>query len=261
MELLDSAMTALSAGQLFTACATITLLVAHLISPLARSVTTRWALGALIVWPVGALLWSWPFQSMSFRTLPWPGNQGTGVAAGGLAALLIWTVWYCRKRPVSNKRLCTLIMMASGLWWGLDQWRSELSSPLPDTLPALTLESLDGHSVTPTDDTSPRYLLLWRSDCPPCRQWLERLAGRPADHRPALALINQGEPLLGVIRYLDQHPDQQLELENTALLLDPRQRLLALTGSQRLPVLLHVGPDRALTRVDDLSTLFAAQTP
>lgn len=101
---------------------------------------------------------------------------------------------------------------------------------------------------------------LWRSDCSVCRQWLQRLAEQPIEHPPELILVNQGESLLSAIRYLDQHPDQRLELEDTSLLLDPRQHLLALTGQRHLPVLLQVAPDNTLTRIHDLSAILA-RTP
>ncbi|REC93930.1 hypothetical protein C8D72_2293 [Kushneria indalinina DSM 14324] len=253
-------MISLSPVQLAVACATMTLLAAHVISPAARTTTTCWALGALVFWLTGASLWTWLFQDTTLRHPVWSGHLwSTGVApAGGLIALLVWTLWYCRQRPTLRQRLCLLIMITNGLWWGLEQYRSGLQTPLPDTLAALTLKSLEGRSITPAHDAPARHLLLWRSDCTPCRQWLQKLADLPAGQRPELALVNQGEPLLSVIRYLDQHPDHQLELEDTALLLDPRQHLLALTGSRRLPVLLQVGPDSALRRVDDLPALIAS---
>lgn len=259
MDLPDSAMLFLSPAPLAVACGTMTLLIAHLITPVARVITRVWALGALTCWPAGAALWSWLAGSGSLTNF-WPAPLWqVGLSpAGGLIALLAWTLWSFRRRPELSGKLCLLVMMASGLWWGLEQWRSDLQTPLPVTLPAVTLESLEGRSVTPADATSAHYLLLWRSDCSPCRQWLQRLAEQPAEHRPELILINQGEPLLAVLRYLDQHPDQRLGLENTSLLLDARQRLLALTRHHHLPVLLHVAPDNTLTRVHDLSEITAA---
>lgn len=259
MDLLDSATLFLSPAPLAVACATVTLLTAHLISPSARATTTAWALGALICWPIGAALWAWLAGNWS-PELSWQAQlrQTRFDPAGGLIALLAWTLWFCRQRPELRNRLCLLLMMASGLWWGLEQWRSDLQSPLPVTLPAMTLESLEGHSVTPARTESAHYLLLWRSDCSLCRQWLQRLAEQPAEHRPDLTLVNQGEPLLVVLRYLDQHPDQRLDLEDASLLLDARQHLLALIRHEHLPVLLHVAPDNTLARVHDLSVITAA---
>ncbi len=263
MDILESAMMLLSPAHLAVACATMTLLAAHVISPSSRITTIRWALGALVFWLAGAGLWTGLFQHTTLHDPSWPGplwriQYG---AAGGLIALLIWTLWYCRQRPVLRQRLCILVMLTSGIWWGLEQWRSGLKTPLPAALPALTLESLEGHSITLAHDNLPRHVLLWRSDCRPCRQWLQQLAELPVEQRPTLTLINQGEPLLSVIRYLDQHPDQQLGLADTSLLLDPRQRLLALTGHQHLPVLLYVAPDRTLRRVDDPSAITVAVSP
>ncbi|GHC27908.1 hypothetical protein GCM10010082_21410 [Kushneria pakistanensis] len=263
MDILESAMLSLPPALLAVACATVALLAAHIISLSARPVTIRWALGALLFWLAGARLWAWLSQGTSLPATSWPGHLwSTGVApAGGLIALLAWTLWYCRQRPVLRQRLCILVMVASGLWWGLEQWREGLQTSLPAALPTLTFESLEGHSVTPANDDLPRYFLLWRSDCHSCRQWLQRLAEWPVKQRPALALVNQGEPLLSVIRYLDQHPDQQLGLEDAALLLDPRQRLLALTGSHHLPALLYVAADNTLIRVHDLSAIMVPDSP
>ncbi|ART63641.1 TlpA family protein disulfide reductase [Kushneria marisflavi] len=246
----------LSPIPLAVACATATLLTAHLISPSTRATTTRWALGALVFWAVGAALLPWFGGPGAFR-VPWPARLGylELAPAGGLIALLAWTLWYCRQRSGLRRRLCLVIMVSSGLWWGLEQWRTTLAPPLPDTLPTLSLESLEGRSVTPANETSNRYLLLWRSDCSTCRQWLQRLAEQPIGQQGELILVNQGESLLSAIRYLDQHPDQRLELEDTALLMDPRQHLLALTGQRHLPVLLHVAPDNTLTRISNLSTI------
>ncbi|WP_445620751.1 hypothetical protein ACUN8C_02515 [Kushneria sp. Sum13] len=259
MDLPDSAMFFLSPAPLAVACATITLLTAHLVSPSARATTTFWALGALVCWPTGAALWAWLAGSGSLER-SWQAQlwQAGFAPAGGLLALLVWTLWSCRRRPALQGKLCLVLMMASGLWWGLEQWRTALPTPLAGSLPAVTLESLEGRPVTPDRTASAHYLLLWRSDCRPCRQWLQRLAEQPAGRRPELTLVNQGEPLLAVLRYLDQHPDQRLGLEDTSLLLDPGQRLLALTGHRRLPVLLHVAPDNTLTRAHDLSVMTAA---
>lgn len=248
----------LSPIPLAVTCTTVTLLTAHLISPWARAITTRWALGALAFWSIGVALFGWLAAAEGFR-MPWSalyGHPGPA-SAGGLIILLAWTLWYCRRHPGLRRRLCLLIMMASGLWWGLEQWRMSLTPPLPAILPALSFESLEGRSVTPADKASQRYLLLWRSDCSVCRQWLQRLAEQPIEHPSELILVNQGESLLSAIRYLDQHPDQRLELEDTSLLLDPRQHLLALTGQRHLPVLLQVAPDNTLTRIHDLSAILA----
>ncbi|WP_456268289.1 hypothetical protein M1D97_13700 [Kushneria sp. AK178] len=254
MGLLDSIGLLSSPVPLAVACATVTLLAAHRFGPAPRPVMTRWALGALLFWSAGAGLAAWYLQGMPFHA-PWPGpvwHAGMAPAAG-LIALLIWTLWHCRRHPALRRRLCALIMITSGLWWGLEQWRSTLQAPLPDALPPLAFESLEGRSVIPAHDDNSRYLLLWRSDCRACRRWLQQLAQRPADQRPAMVLVNQGETLLSVIRYLDQHPDQQLGLKDTALLMDPRQRLLALTHQRHLPVLLHVAADGALTLRHELS--------
>ncbi|ARS52056.1 hypothetical protein [Kushneria konosiri] len=248
----------LSPIPLAVVCATVTLLTAHLISPRARAITTRWALGALALWPIGAALFGWLAAPEDFR-MSWSALYGytDTASAGGLIILLAWTLWYCRRHSGLRRRLCLLVMMTSGLWWGLEQWRMTLTPSLPASLPALSFESLEGRSVTPADEASQRYLLLWRTDCSVCRQWLQRLAERPIGRSPELILVNQGESLLSAIRYLDQHPDQRLELEDTSLLLDPRQHLLALTGQRHLPVLLQVAPDNTLRRASSLSALMA----
>lgn len=267
MTVLDDTLWLASPAPLAVACATLTLLGAHAVSPTARIVTIRWALGALALWLIGAALPGWWLQGVPlFRSFHEAGILFA--SAGGFIALLVWTLWYCRRRPALRRRLCVLVMVAGGLWWGLEQWRLSLAPALPDTLPALTLESLEGRSVTlakgsdakdsRTQVSEGHYFLLWRSDCHACRQWLQQLSGQPLEHRDATMLVNQGESLLSVVRYLDHHPDQQLGLADTALLLDPRQRLLAASGGTRLPVLLHRALDGTLTRLQDPSILIAA---
>ncbi|MFC0336672.1 hypothetical protein SAMN05421848_0739 [Kushneria avicenniae] len=270
MTVLDDTTWLTSPAPLAVICATLALLGAHAINPTARIVMVRWALGALAFWLLGAALpGSWLREGPPFWSLHEAENLLS--PAGGLIALLVWTLWYCRRRPELRQRLCALVMVAGGLWWGLEQWRLSLPSALSETLPMLTLESLEGRSVTlirdseaknrKTQDNEVRYFLLWRSDCNACRQWLQQLAEQPLEHQDAMILVNQGESLLSVVRYLDHHPDQQLGLADTALLLDPQQRLLAASGGTRLPVLLHRAPDGTVTRLWSPSVLIASSLP
>lgn len=235
-------------------CAIAAMLLVHRLAGADRTMTLRWACGALLVWGTGARLWSWLHDGGSWQNVSdllhfWtPGYA----ASGGLTVLLLWTLWFWRKTPRAQQRTMAIIMVISGLWWGLEHWRLRaLTSPLP-ALPAMTLDSLQGQPVPLISQThTSDVLILWRSDCLPCRELLRQLAEHPPHEEVSLILINQGESLLTATRYLDQarhlhQPSslQTLGLEEDHLLLDPRQRLQALAGSAELPIVLRVQDGR-----------------
>lgn len=172
--------------------------------------------------------------------LPPPFEMGWPV---GVLAALIGLRLLGRERPahaLPSTDRCPIRLSPQGLtlWLGAllalgvelsDKARTFRVDPPPA---GLTLESLAG-----TDVDAARALadgaLLWRSDCAPCRERVTRLAARPESPSAPRYLINQGESLLRVIRYLDdRHPGR---FDDTRVLLDPRQHFLALAGEPPLP--------------------------
>ncbi|MFC0268969.1 hypothetical protein [Kushneria aurantia] len=82
----------------------------------------------------------------------------------------------------------------------------------------------------------PAPLVLWRSDCQACRARLSQLAELPDEERRQWRLVNQGEALLTVQRYVDNtHPNRFADRQ---ILLDPRQRLWAQSGEPSLPTII-----------------------
>lgn len=136
------------------------------------------------------------------------------------------------RRPTGLPPLGTTLWLATLLAWGLElseEGRVYRIAPPPDDL---TLENLAG---TPVEASAPMSAgaLLWRSDCARCRAHLQALAARPEDRTAPDYLINQGESLLRVIRYLDRHHPGRFD--DARVLLDPRQHFLTLAGEPPLP--------------------------
>jgi len=151
-----------------------------------------------------------------------------GVAAGAAALLLAW------RGPERRKAFAVLAVVALG-WFGLERTIAyNQHQPLPESLSVtrltgqpLALDSLRGQ---------PFVINLWATWCPPCRREMPMLINVAADMpgTPVL-LVNQGEPVSTVIRYL--HREQ---LGAQAIMLDPQSRVSAALGIAAFPATLFV---------------------
>lgn len=160
----------------------------------------------------------------------WQGgfSAAWGVAAGAAALLLCW------RGPERHKALAALAATAL-VWFGLNQTvvaRQQL--PMPESLSVtrltgqpLALDELRG---------KPFVINLWATWCPPCRREMPMLIDVANDiPGTPILLVNQGEPVSTVIRYL--HREQ---LGAQAIMLDPKSRISAALDVGAYPATLFV---------------------
>ncbi|WP_458525980.1 redoxin family protein [Onishia taeanensis] len=236
----------ISLPRLYALAAALILLVLSLILlGLARRAHARWFNGVLLSWLVGARLGHVLTHLDSFAVAPldalkvWqPGYLGLA----GLAAASAWTAWTLRAHLGRLLGGLALLLGCSALWLALVGWNPLGSSLALRTLPALTLENLDGEPVAlETLTGQPVLINLWATWCPPCLREMPLLAEAARRDDITVVVANQGEELLQVVRYLD---DQGLAFDQA--LLDPNQRLGVIAESPGLPTSLYFDADGRL---------------
>lgn len=218
--------------------AVLLLLASLLLLRLPATQRGRWFNGLLLAALLGARLGYVLLHADSYLAAPldtlklW--QPGYLPLAGWLAGAA-WTLWSLRHWPRQAFAAQGLLIAAAGLWLGLTAWQPLASGLAPQRLPAISLDALDGNPVALAELTGkPLLINLWASDCAACRRELPLLAEAARRDDVRVATINQGESLLEVARYLDQ---QGLDLPLT--LLDPHQRLMALSHAPGLPMTLY----------------------
>jgi len=221
---------------------------------LPRREHARWFNGLVLAWLVGARaghvlthLEAYAAAPLDVLKLWQPGFHGLW----GLLAALVWTGWTLRHHLLRLIGAMALTVGAASLWLVLVTLAPLGSGLVIDELPDITLETLDGESVSLRDLQGETVVLnLWATWCPPCLREMPLLAEADAREGVSVVVANQGEELLQVIRYLD---DQGLAFRYP--LLDPRQELMVLLESPGLPTtLLFDAEGRAVARhVGELS--------
>ena len=151
-----------------------------------------------------------------------------GVTAGAVMLLALW------RGPDRLKALAALAVIAL-VWFGLERMTTHSQrEPFPETL---TVTRLTGQPLAlDTLRGKPFVINLWATWCPPCRREMPMLIDVAAD-RPGtpILLVNQGEPVSTVIRYL--HREQ---LGAQAIMLDPKSGLSNALGINAYPATLFV---------------------
>src|SRR5690554_4169678 len=211
-------------------CALLLLGAAWLLLGLSTPTRARWFNGLLLAWLVGARLGYVAMHFEAYAAAPldilklWqPGYHGLW----GLLAALVWTGWTLRHHLLRLIGAMALTVGAASLWLVLVTLAPLGSGLVIDELPDITLETLDGDSVSLRDLQGETVVLnLWATWCPPCLREMPLLAEADAREGVSVVVANQGEELLQVIRYLD---DQGLAFRYP--LLDPRQELMVLLES------------------------------
>ncbi|MFG6178570.1 redoxin family protein [Halomonas sp. THAF12] len=230
------------------ACALLLLAAGAWLLGLPGGRRARWFNGLVIAWIVGARLGHVALNLAAYQADPlaalklWlPGYHGVF----GLVAALAWSAWTLRDRLGAMYRALGLTLGASLVWLGLMSWAPLGSGITPSALPDLTLENLEGEPVDLAGLSGQRVIVnLWATWCPPCRRELPLLAETDARDDITVVVVNQGEDLLPVARYLDA---QGLAFEHA--LLDPRQSLMVETDAPGLPTtLLFDAEGRTLER-------------
>ncbi|NIC07652.1 TlpA disulfide reductase family protein [Billgrantia bachuensis] len=235
-------------------CALLLLLAAWLLLGLSSTDRTRWFNGLLLAWLVGARLGHVAMNLDAYVAAPldilklW---QAGYHGLWGLLAALIWTGWALRDRLLSMIGAMGLIIGVSALWLVLVTL-APLGGDMPlGELPDITLENLDGEPVNLQDLRGELVVVnLWATWCPPCLREMPLLAEADEREGVSVVVINQGEELLQVVRYLDE---QALVFRYP--LLDPSQEMMKTVESPGLPTtLLFDREGRAVERhVGELS--------
>jgi thiol-disulfide isomerase/thioredoxin len=127
-----------------------------------------------------------------------------------------------------------------------------MMSPPAVSLPPLTLNSLDGKSVSLAGFAGkPTVVNLWATWCPPCRREMPALQqAQAANPDVNIVFVNQGEEPRTIAAFLDQ---KGLTLRNA--LVDPQGSVGAALGYSALPTTLFFDAHGRLvgTRIGELS--------
>jgi thiol-disulfide isomerase/thioredoxin len=177
-------------------------------------------------------------------------DGGWEPAAGVVAALLFGLQRAHRqaglRKPVLAAALTTGTLLLLG---GIATF---LVSPSVAPLPPLTLNSLEGRSVSLADFAGkPTVVNLWATWCPPCRREMPALQqAQVANPDVNIVFVNQGEEAAAIVAFLDR---QGLALSN--VLVDPQSSTGAALGHSALPTTLFFDAHGRLasTRIGELS--------
>lgn len=222
------------------ACALLLLVGARYFSSLPTATRKRWFSGMVIVWVIAARLGYVALNADSYAAEPlaalklWqPGYHG----AIGLMGALAYSAVMLRGRLGALMRVALLLLATFGLWLGLAAFSPLGGSDAPRTLPDIALDDLDGNPVALAQlaegGDTPVIVNLWATWCPPCRREMPLLAEFNQRSDVRVVIVNQGEDLLPVVRYLDS---QGLNFDTA--LRDPQQRLMAAFETPGLPTTL-----------------------
>ncbi|WP_027966144.1 TlpA disulfide reductase family protein [Halomonas halocynthiae] len=204
---------------------------------LPRQQHIRWFSGLLLVWLISARLGHIALHLASYMASPldvlrfWlPGFEGSA----GLLGVLLWSVWSLRDRFRAMLGAAGLCIITSLLWLLLMHIAPFSPAATPRQLPELSLSNLEGDSIALSELQDQHVIInLWASWCPPCRRELPLLAELDTHDDVTVVVINQGEDLLPVVRYLD---NQRLNFRYA--LLDPRQRMAVASAAPGPPTTL-----------------------
>ena len=235
-------------------CALLLLLAAWLLLGLSTGARVRWFNGLVLAWLVGARLGHVAMNLDAYAAAPldvlklW---QAGFHGIWGLLAALIWTAWSLREHLLSMIGAMALTIGTSALWLVLITLVPLGGDMAIRDLPDVTLENLDGEPVNLQSLRGERVVVnLWATWCPPCLREMPLLAEADIREDVTVVVVNQGEDLLQVVRYLDE---QGLAFRYP--LLDPSQEMMRIMESPGLPTTVLFNPEgRAVERhVGELS--------
>ncbi|WP_447894860.1 prolipoprotein diacylglyceryl transferase family protein [Vreelandella sp. GE22] len=220
-------------------CALALLLASRFLLSLPARDKSRWFNGLVLAWLVGARLSYVALNFSSFAGEPlealkvWqPGYH----PLGGFMAGLLWCGWYLRDNLKAMAKTMILFALASAIWLVVIMVSAPQGSFAVAELPEVTLEDIDGNPRYLPDliDSGDRVIVnLWATWCPPCLREMPLLQEADAREGISVVIVNQGEDLLPVVRYLDE---QSLTFDNA--LRDPSQTLMARFEAPGLPTTL-----------------------
>lgn len=167
-----------------------------------------------------------------------PGYSWWGALLGGLIFTLVYL-----QRHTALRRAGAGIFAATAMLSLLVLVLLPAPQGKGDAIPDLRIFNLDGQELRLNElaDGRPLVINLWATWCPPCRREMPMLMDFEGDYRVQILLINQGESLLAVERYLT---DQQLTF--TLPLIDPEQNAMNHFAAPGLPATLFYSAEGQL---------------
>jgi thiol-disulfide isomerase/thioredoxin len=247
----------LSAERFYAALAILTFLViAEWLSRSKKQALGSWSVNALMVLLLGARLGFVLLNLKAYAAKPlsifylW---QGGFAPFWGIVAALLYSAWYFRKDAWRLRWALLPVLFAISLWLALPFVVKQMNTEAITSLPALSLEQLNGESLELNSFTGkPIIINLWATWCGPCRRELPMMAELARTRSDVIFLfIDQGETRERIASYLTE---RNLELEN--VLLDTRSELGDLFRSPGLPTTLFFKADGGLvkTHVGEISS-------
>ena len=226
------------------ACALLLLVAVRLLFRLPSNVQQRWFTGLILVWLISARLGHVVLNLSSYTDTPlealmlWkPGYEGLWGMLGGI----IWTGWSLRHRLKTMISTMVMLVATSSLWMALTVFSPLGGGPAGMPIPDLTLQDIEGNDVhlpSLSDGEHKVIFNLWATWCPPCLREMPLLAEIATRDDVRVVIVNQGEDLLPIVRYLDEQ-----SLSFRYALLDPQQRLLTAFETPGLPTTLMFNHD------------------
>lgn len=186
---------------------------------------------------------------------------------GGVLGMVVYAAYLVWRRPLLRRSL-SAALIAGALVWGLAHSALTFSDRSPSTLPAASLQTLDGRRTDLAElrrkaGGRPMVVNLWASWCPPCRAEMPVLEQAQTHESDVLFVFaNQAESVSAIKDFLHS---QQLHLKHVVR--DSTGQLPEKVGSAGLPTTLfydaqghlvdtHMGPlsratlTRSLERIE-----------
>lgn len=218
------------------ACALLLLLAVRFLIKLPRQAQQRWFTGLMVTWLISARLGHVVLHLDSYADTPlaalmlWkPGYDGLWGMLGGI----LWTGWALRYRIKAMLATVIMIVLASGFWMALVLFSPLGGNAASATLPDISLDDIEGTRVelsSLADGEHSVIVNLWATWCPPCLREMPLLAEVATREDVHVVIVNQGEDLLPIVRYLDEQ-----SLSFRYALLDPQQRMMTAFETPGLP--------------------------
>jgi thiol-disulfide isomerase/thioredoxin len=202
------------------------------------------ASGAILAGLIIARLIHVILNADSYQQEPW---SILAIWQGGfhLPAGLAGSIGYILLKSRAS-RTGVLLGAASLLLWSLCLMAQHALQPRERPLPpGLSVTSLTGTRLELDNLSQEAFVInLWASWCGPCRRELKRIDEVGSQSRLAVIMINQGEDVETVRRFLVREG-----LSTDRIFLDPASSLSSTLGSSALPVTLFIAPGGIIRKV------------
>lgn len=154
----------------------------------------------------------------------------------GLVGAALAVLWYLWRRPAIRRSL-GVALLSGGITWGATAIPLAQIQAAQDSLPDITLTSLEGSPVNLQDyEGKPMVLNIWATWCPPCVREMPVLEQAQSEYPEIHFLFaNLGEDSVSVEAFL-----MELGVELDNVLLDRQNAIGQHYGSRALPTTLFI---------------------